>query len=63
MFTTWKGTYHHTTPNPPNNYKSTKVFPEILFLFVCLFVVAVFFFLRRTTSLVGCVWYVGSPVL
>ena len=44
MFTTWKGTYHHTTPNPPNNYKSTKVFPEILFLFVCLFVVAVFFF-------------------
>ena len=44
MFTTWKGTYHHTTPNPPNDYKSTKVFPEILFLFVCLFVVAVFFF-------------------
>ena len=36
MFITWKGTYHHTTPNPPNNYKSTKVFAEVFF--VCLFV-------------------------
>ena len=46
MFTTWKGTDNHTTPNPPNNYKSKKVFSEVLFLFVCLFVVVVvvFFF-------------------
>ena len=44
MFTAWKGTYNHTTPNAPNNYKSTKVFAEVLVLFVCLFVVVVVFF-------------------